>query len=204
MVAPVASPSIWIPPTTPRTASNSSPFSIATTIATVTCRWFVFSPLMRRRSSTWWRRCSAWECDWLAGCAGDFAPSDCTGERCLSQGENPGATRRRLRVPGSSGVFRLRTESGIPRQPGLQCGLEAGAVCIGDRGPNRTCLWRVPVRYQKDLAVETTGHLQSRGGARREQGTERQPALRGHQPETESAVDLRAGLLSAGRRGEQD
>ena len=33
------------------------PFSIATTIATVTCRWFVFSPLMRRRSSTWWRRC---------------------------------------------------------------------------------------------------------------------------------------------------
>jgi len=35
---------------------------------------------------------------------------------------------------------------------------------------------------------------------RREQGTEGQPTVRGHQPKTESAVDLRAGLLSAGRR----
>jgi hypothetical protein len=56
----------------------------------------------------------------------------------------------------------------------------------------------VPVRYQKDLAVETTHHLQSRGGARREQGTEGQPALRGHQPKTESAVDLRAGYCQRG------
>src|ERR1022692_908384 len=48
------------------------------------------------------------------------------------------------------------------------------------------------------------GSSTKRGGARREQGTERQSALRGHQPETESAVDLREDLLSAGRRGEQD
>jgi len=42
MAAPAASPSIWTRPTTPRTASNSSPFSIATTIATVICRWSAF------------------------------------------------------------------------------------------------------------------------------------------------------------------
>src|SRR5260370_8080239 len=75
---------------------------------------------------------------------------------------------------------------------------------MGDLRANRGCLWRVAVRYQKDLAVETTHHLQSRGGARREQGSEGQPALRGHQLKTESAVDLRAGLLSAGGRREQD
>src|SRR5258706_4090081 len=33
------------------------------------------------------------------------------------------------------------------------------------------------------------------------QGSEGQPALCGHQPKTESAVDLREDLLSAGRRG---
>jgi len=38
-------------PTTPRTASNSSPFSIATTIATVICRWSAFSPSTTRRNS---------------------------------------------------------------------------------------------------------------------------------------------------------
>jgi hypothetical protein len=65
-------------------------------------------------------------------------------------------------------------------------------------------LWRVPLRYGQDLAVETTHHLQSRGGTCRQQGSEGQPALRGHQPKTESALDLRAGLLSAGRRREQD
>src|SRR5260370_33157395 len=81
---------------------------------------------------------------------------------------------------------------------------ETVSSCIGDLRANRACLWRVPVRYQKVLAVETTHHLQSRGGARREQGSEGQPALRGHQLKTESAVDLRAGLLSAGGRREQD
>ena len=60
---------------------------------------------------------------------------------------------------------------------------------------NRACLWREPVRYQKDLAVETTSHLQSRGGARCGQGSEGQSALRDHQLETESAVDLRAGFV---------
>src|SRR6266705_6858503 len=106
----------------------------------------------------------------------------------------------------NSGFFRLRTESGIPRQYGQQCGFEAqgrggheaGSSCVEDLGPNQTCLWRVPVRYPQDLAVETTGHLQSRGGTRCEQGTEGQPALCGHQPKTESAVDLREDLLSAG------
>ena len=70
--------------------------------------------------------------------------------------------------------------------------------------PNRACLWRVPLRYQKDLALETAHHLQSRGGTRREQGTQGQSALPGHQPKTESTVDLRTSLLSAGRRGEQN
>jgi len=54
-----ASPSIWTRPTTPRTASNSSPFSIATTIATVICRWSAFSPSTTRRNSIWLPPCCA-------------------------------------------------------------------------------------------------------------------------------------------------
>ena len=46
MVAPGGSLSIWIPPRTPPTARNNSRFSIAITIRIVICRWFVFSPLM--------------------------------------------------------------------------------------------------------------------------------------------------------------
>src|ERR1035441_2564895 len=68
---------------------------------------------------------AAWECTWFCRRRRDSAPSDCTGERCLSQDENPGTTRWRLRVPGSSGFSGLRTESGIPRQYGRQCGVEA-------------------------------------------------------------------------------
>ena len=105
MVGPVASRSIWIPPTTPRTASNSSPFSIATTIATVICRWFVFSPLMRRPSSTWWRRCCGVGMRLVRWVRGDSAPSDCSVEQCFSQGQNPGAARRRLCVPRKFWIF---------------------------------------------------------------------------------------------------
>ena len=39
------------------------------------------------------------KCDWFGGCGGDSAPSDCTGERGFSQGENPGAPGRRLYCP---------------------------------------------------------------------------------------------------------
>ena len=57
----------------------------------------------------------------------------------------------------------------------------------------------------QDLAVETTGHLQSRSGARREQGTQGQPTLRGQQPKTDSAVDFtRRFTVSAATWKKQD
>src|ERR1039458_2149027 len=110
---------------------------------------------------------AARERTWLGGCDRDSAPSDSASEESFSRGENPGATRRRLRRPGSSGFSGLRTQSGIHRESGRQCGIEAqgrvgdetGPSGVGDLGPNRACLWRMPVRYPQDLAVETTGHL---------------------------------------------
>src|SRR5260370_41103644 len=86
-------------------------------------------------------------------CPLESAPFDSKVARSLTQSETPDAPRRWLRVPGISGFFGLRTESGIPRQHGRQCGVEAqggggheaGSSCVGALVPNRTCLWRVSV-----------------------------------------------------------
>ena len=63
MAVPAVSPSIWIPRTIRHTASSSSPFLInkpfLTTIATVICQQFAFSPSTKRRNSTWLRPCCA-------------------------------------------------------------------------------------------------------------------------------------------------
>jgi hypothetical protein len=56
----------------------------------------------------------------------------------------------------------------------------------------------VPIHLPKRLGRGNDGPLQSRGSARRGQGSEGESALRDHQLETESAVDLRAGYCQRG------
>ena len=57
----------------------------------------------------------------------------------------------------------------------------------------KTWPWKTRVIYKAE------------GGARREQGTQPQPALRGHGTQKQSPQWIyEKGLLSAGRRGEQD
>jgi len=197
----------------PTHASKSSPFQ-STTIATVTYRWFVFSPLMRRPSRLGGGGVAAWECDWFCGRARDSAPPDRPSERRLSQGKNSGATSTAASRPESFGFSGLRTESGIPRQHGRQCGVEAqggvgheaGSSCVGDLGSNRACLWRVPIRDAARL-----GHGNERiiykaevaCAANRNRRTTRaswSPNLK-----TESAVDLRGRLtVKRGDVREQD
>ncbi len=95
----------------------------------------------------------------------DFAPSRLKGQ---SWGGPAGAAGWRLCDPGGSGVPGLRTESGIHRQFGRQCGLKHKAEAIKPRWCER------PTRNPRITPV------------------------RDHQPATKSAVDLRKGSLSAG------
>jgi len=122
--APAASPSIWTRPDDPRTASNSSPFSIATTIATVICRWSAFSPSTTRRNSIL--------------VAAVLRPGNVSGScgaigilrRLLRRLDSafPGALFRCAWMgvcgAGGSGVSRPPASCGICREPGLQCGLD--------------------------------------------------------------------------------
>jgi len=126
----------------PRTASNSSPFSIATTIATVICRWSAFSPSTTRRNSIWLPPCCARvmfpapavRSAFCAACFGVWIPRfPERSSRALGWG-----LRRR-----SSGVSRPPASCGICREPGLQCGVgsfgRAGHAC---RSPPVQEKWR--------------------------------------------------------------
>ncbi len=202
---PIASPSIWIRLTIPRTARSSCRFSTDITTTGATFRCWVLSASTTRPNSICAPRCyglATWE-----------------------QQVGAVAMLRRLvrmirhHLPGLQ--IRVRLDGGfahpallqfLDAQPKLEyvvamaknavlkraveSGMRRAAQALGAQRKDRTCLRGSPPQG-REVARVSLRHHQSRGRPRCREGPQRQSPVCHHQHETESAMDFTNGSTAS-------